>query len=133
MRVLLDTNILLRIEEPEHEHHPVAAEAVAVLLGRGHHIVLVPQVLYEFWVVATRPTNVNGLGLTPEETIAAVERFSDLYTLLRDERAIFDHWLELVVAHSVRGLNTHDTRLAAAMQRHRIDAIPTFNGRHFRG
>ena len=132
MRVLLDTNILLRVQNPNDGQHGVAVDAVEALLSRGHQLVLVPQILYEFWVVATRPTDVNGLGMKTDEVADAVDQFLNLYSLLRDERAIFDRWLDLVSDHAVRGVNAHDARLAAAMRRHRIDAILTFNVKHFR-
>lgn len=54
MRILLDTNILLRSVEPRHAHHQVSVEAIDLLRQRGHEMVVVPQVLYEFWSVSTR-------------------------------------------------------------------------------
>ena len=132
MRILLDTNVLLRSVETDHPQHPIAEAAIVALTERGDRLLLVPQVIYEFWVVATRPAEVNGLGMPPEEAPERVQDSLEIHTLLRDERAIFDHWLEFVAAHAVRGVNAHDTRLAAAMRRHRVAAILTFNARHFR-
>src|SRR5262249_46175376 len=65
MNVLLDTNILGRMAEPGPVQHQLAVDAVAALVCRGDSPCLVPQVLYEFWVVATRPAAANGLGMTP--------------------------------------------------------------------
>lgn len=48
------------------------------------------------------------------------EAVEALFTLLRDERAIFEHWQELVVQFDVKGKNGHDARLVAAMKRHKI-------------
>src|SRR5438132_1553235 len=64
MNVLLDTNILGQMAETGHVQHPIAVDAVAALVGRGDIPCLVPQVLYEFWTVATRPPTSNGLGYT---------------------------------------------------------------------
>ena len=55
MSILLDTNILLRIEDKGRAQHVVALASVERLDEMGQACVLVPQVLYEFWVVATRP------------------------------------------------------------------------------
>lgn len=53
--MLLDTNILLRMAQPRSPHHQTAIHAVLELHQRGVHLFLVPQILYEFWVVATHP------------------------------------------------------------------------------
>ncbi len=55
MTYLEDTNLFLRGAEPAHPMSPQAVEAVETLLDRGEQVVLVPQDLFEFWVVATRP------------------------------------------------------------------------------
>ena len=62
MPVLIDTNILLRIAEPTHEWHQLALQATDHLRAAGHELVIVPQNLYELWVVATRTPAGNGLG-----------------------------------------------------------------------
>ncbi len=63
MRILLDTNMLLRALEPGNAHHQTSLDAIDVLRQRGHEMVIVPQVLYEFWTVATRPIEHNGFAL----------------------------------------------------------------------
>jgi predicted nucleic acid-binding protein len=73
MRLLVDTNLLLRLIEPEHAQHETAAEALASLDALGYLKVLLPQVVYEFWAVATRPVDVNGLGLTNTEVLSILE------------------------------------------------------------
>jgi predicted nucleic acid-binding protein len=110
MRILVDTNILLRTIEPGHPQHAIATEATDLLRRQGDVLCLVPQILYEFWVVATRPRNVNGLGMSPSDAEAAVTEFLQFFTLLRDERAIFEHWFDLVVQQGVRGVNARPTR-----------------------
>ena len=64
MRVLLDTNIVGRLCQPNHNHYGVAVAAIEHLLQAGHDLRLVPQVLYEFWAVATRPLAENGFGFS---------------------------------------------------------------------
>src|SRR4051812_28543304 len=44
---------------------------------RGPRAPIVPQNLYEFWVVLTRPTAVNGLGKTAAEAAAELESGHD--------------------------------------------------------
>jgi len=130
MRILLDTNILLRQAEPRHPQHQESSDATAELRRRGDELVVVPQVLYEFWSVATRPAEQNGLGMTPREAQAELMAIRRLFRLLRDERAIYAIWEQLVSSIGVQGKRSHDARLAA-MQRHSITHILTFNTADF--
>ena len=59
-RYLIDTNVLLRSAVNTSARNPSAAGAIAVLLAQGDELLLAPQVLMEFWSVATRPVAVNG-------------------------------------------------------------------------
>lgn len=132
MNVLVDANILLRLAEPGHPMYPPAQAAAAVLKGRGDVLCVVPQVLYEFWVVATRPLSANGgLGRTP----AAVDREVDVilsgFPLYPDTPAVFPGWRSLVATHAVSGKPAHDARLVAAMQVHGVTHLLTFNGADF--
>jgi len=49
MRILLDTNVLLRLDDTAHAQHVEAVSAMDELHASGHHLVLVPQVVYEYW------------------------------------------------------------------------------------
>jgi predicted nucleic acid-binding protein len=132
MQVLVDTNVLVRIVEQQHVHHAVAVESLRNLSLAGHILHLVPQVHYEFWVVATRSIESNGLGMTSHEVAQELEKLSDpLFRFLRDERAIYNPWHELVCKYAVRGKQSHDARLVAAMIRHGLTHILTFNAQDF--
>src|SRR5436189_2281412 len=65
-------NVLLRIAQRNHPMHCDARECVRVLFRRKDVTQIVPQVLFEFWVVATRPVESNGLGL-PSRHIGRIE------------------------------------------------------------
>jgi predicted nucleic acid-binding protein len=126
--VLLDTNILARLMQPAHLHHPVASIAVPLLQQRGDELCVVPQNLYEFWVVATRPVTANGgLGMTPAAAQKVLDHFENLFALRPDTADVYPRWKALVTAHSTSGKASHDARLVAAMQTHGIDQILTFN------
>jgi hypothetical protein len=56
MNILLDTNILGRLAQPTHPMHAAARDAVTTLQRAGEMLRIVPQNLYEFWVIATRPS-----------------------------------------------------------------------------
>ena len=78
-------------------------------------------------------TNVllNGLGLTPSQARLAVDEFTTNLTLLLDERGIFANWIAVVTDNSVAGKLAHDARLVAAMARHGITTIVSFNSGDF--
>ncbi|MEQ1829176.1 MAG: type II toxin-antitoxin system VapC family toxin [Pirellula sp.] len=128
MSVLLDTNILLRVSNTLHPMHIAAREAVTILEAHGTEMAIVPQVIYEYWVVATRPVSPsNGLGLTCVQAEQDVDSWCELFRLYLDERGIFRNWSSLVRAYSISGKPAHDARLVAAMQRHNILGVLTFN------
>jgi predicted nucleic acid-binding protein len=127
MSTLLDTNILTRFAQPTHPMHHTALDAAAALRRRGEVLCLVPQNLYEFWVVATRPTAQNGLGMTPAQAQSELSRLKAFFTLLDETPAVLPQWEQLVTLHQVRGRNAHDAHLVAAMVVHRLGQILTFN------
>lgn len=92
---------------------------------------VVPQNLYEFWVVATRPPPQNGLGLTPAQTGTEIARFTSWFAALPDDPRILPLWRQLIVQHQVIGKTAHDARLAGVMLVHGVDRLLTFNKADF--
>jgi predicted nucleic acid-binding protein len=129
---LVDTNVLLRIAQWSHPMHSDARKAVQTLLRRKEAVHIVPQVVFEFWVVATRPVANNGLGLSPKKTKRTIEKGQSFFGLLPDTGSIYGEWLRLVDVYSVCGVNAHDARLVAAMNVHRLTHILTFNTEDFK-
>lgn len=90
MSVLLDTNILISMMPIEREHSSVVYKAVRQLLADGSTLHIVPQNLYEFWTVCTRPIGpLNGLGLTTVEASQEISRLKAQFPLLLDDQAIY--------------------------------------------
>lgn len=88
--------------------------------------------MVEFWVVATRPQAVNGLGLSVAEADAERQRLEALFPLLPDTPALYLQWVDLVNKFGVSGKPSHDARIVAAMLTHNVTHILTFNGADFR-
>jgi predicted nucleic acid-binding protein len=132
MSYLVDTNILTRLAEPGHAMHQAALDAVKLLAGQGHKLHIVPQNLYEFWVVCTRPTAVNGMGKTAAEAVAELANLKALFLWLDETAAVFGVWEQLVSSTPVVGKNAHDARLVAAMMVHGLTHLLTFNSQDFR-
>ncbi len=131
MNLLIDSNILLRLAQPGHPHCDLAQQALERLRDRDYEPRTVPQVFYEYWVVATRPAAENGLGLSVTAAKADLADIQTIFPPFRDERRILEHWEQLVSDFVVEGKNAHDARLVAAMQRHAVSHILTFNEKDF--
>ena len=97
----------------------------------GMEFTLVPQVLYEYWVVYTRPRVNNGLGYSPAAALHEIDDLTRRYPLLADPPEIFDEWKSRVALRQVTGKQAHDARLVAAMAVHGLTRLLTFNPRHF--
>jgi predicted nucleic acid-binding protein len=127
MTWLLDTNILARAAQPGHAQHLPAVEAAAKLRLRGETLRIAPQSLYEFWVLATRPLENNGLGLSLQAARSELDRLQRFYNLLDETPAVFREWIRLVSTVEIRGKTGHDARLVAIMNLNGISRILTFN------
>jgi predicted nucleic acid-binding protein len=136
--ILLDTNLLIRMTRPLDPQCGVARAAIQTLRRRSERLIVVPQNLYEFWAVATRPLGApplggNGLGMTPAQAAQWLRFFQRHFVYLPDQAQLSQLWLSLVEAHRVTGFRAHDVRLVAAMQSYGIMRLLTFNSAHFRG
>jgi len=132
MRVLVDTNILLRSAQPNHPLCSEATRAVSKLIRQEHTVLFCSQNIAEFWNVATRPTDLNGLGFSHEEALQEVSNIERLLTLLPDIPAIYTAWKEVVREHRVQGVKVYDARLVATMSIYAVESILTFNTSDFK-
>lgn len=132
MKTLIDTNLLLRAVNPDDPQVRIARSAIKALFRRGDTVVMSPQVIYEFWVVATRPVGGNGLGFSTKDAVAAIKRWTHVMEIVEDESGIRSIWFDLVQRYSVSGKPAHDARLVAAMIKHGIDRLLTFNDGDFK-
>lgn len=132
MSYLIDTNVLLRWSQPESHYCAIALSAVNRLIDQGESLLIAPQNLIEFWNVATRPINANGLGLTPSEAETKVVKLEGVFDLAEETPEIHPAWRKIVVVHTVSGVQVHDARLVAIMQVHNISHLLTFDSDDFR-
>jgi len=132
MSILVDSNILLRSLHPEHPHYPIAQNALATLRVRIEPLCLAPQNLIEFWAVATRSRDDNGLGMTHARAAAEIEKLRRFFRLLPATPDIFEVWQRMVIALGITGKQTHDAHLVAVMEVYSVTSILTFNTGHFK-
>lgn len=128
---LCDTNLLLRLADPASPQHAVAAQALARLFSQKDEVYLTAQNFIEFWAVATRPVDANGLGWTRERTLQEVTDLRGRFPLLLESPSVFSQWLELVRVLSISGKRVHDARLVAVMKAHQVEHLLTFNAADF--
>jgi predicted nucleic acid-binding protein len=131
MRVLVDTNVLLRSAQPNHPLCSQATHAVAKLLRQKDSVFFCPQNIAEFWNVATRPADRNGLGFSPEEVLREVASLEESLTLLPEVPAIYAAWKRIVQEHKVQGIKVYDARLVAVMNVYAVETILSFNTADF--
>jgi predicted nucleic acid-binding protein len=131
MRILLDTNILVRSIQRSHPACRMAADAVRALHRKQNVLCIAPQNVAEFWNVCTRPASSNGLGLSVTATDRYASRLEQMFLVLPDSMETFREWRRLVVEHKVIGAKVHDARLVAIMKVHGLSQLLTFNGQDF--
>ncbi len=131
-RILLDTNLLLRLHDVTSPHQQMTQEALIKVRMRGDFPCITTQNLIEFWSVATRPINVNGFAWTTSKVETEVNLFLSTFSFLADTPEILTHWMALVAQHDIKGRRTHDARLAAVMLAHGVTHLLTFNTDDFK-
>jgi predicted nucleic acid-binding protein len=132
MLYLLDSNVLLRLFHRSDPAHLVVRQALSKLRARGDRFCCTSQTLGEFWNVCTRPGAARGgFGLSVAETDRRLRLIERFYQLLPDTPAVHAEWRRLLVAHSVMGVQVHDTRLVASMNVYGVTHLLTFNGADF--
>ena len=131
-RWLLDTNILLRMTNQDDPSYHLLQKTIRVLLARGAKLCFTTQTLGEFWNVSTRPLKENGFGMNVAEVDHLTSAIEREFEFLPDGLEVHRKWRKLLVAHEVRGVQVHDTRLAASMYVRGVSNMLTFNGRDFR-
>lgn len=130
-RYLLDTNIFLRSADENSKKQAVAREAVRNLITAGDECYISSQILSEFWVVATRPLKENGLGWSVDQAEAEIKRLIRSFPVVVESSESIVKWVELTIAHQVRGKRAHDIKLLALMLANGIGNLVTFNPKDF--
>jgi predicted nucleic acid-binding protein len=129
---LVDTNILLRLAQPDSPQHKSIQNCTDLLWTRGADLFYTSQNLAEFWNVCTRPADRNGFGFSISEADDRANLIEAKLNFVSDSEATHREWRRIVVAQRVSGVQVHDARLVAAMHVHRIRNLLTLNVEDFR-
>ncbi len=131
MVCLIDSNVLIRLQEMDHPEKPLCEECLRVAITAGVQMYICAQVLIEFWSVCTRPRDANGLGLDTDWVYGSIVEICNSIQLLGEPPDIAWRWLNLVRRYRVRGKEVHDARLVAFATAHNIPVIVTLNPSDF--
>ena len=93
----------------------------------GLRLAVSGQILREYLVVATRPVDVNGLGLDVRDATANVSEFLRRLDLYDETEAVSERLCRLARIHDLRGKRIHDANIVATMMAHGIRALVTQN------
>lgn len=127
-RLLIDTCVLLEATDLGRRGNRAARD----LLERHDALVFPAQVAREYLVVATRPREANGLGVTAVQALENLESIRENVRLLSEEKPLLPVLLGLVRTHSLTGKRIHDAHIVAAAMAHGVKRIATLNIGDFR-
>src|SRR5579883_599655 len=88
MLCLLDTNILLRGLDRRHPHCRAVLRSLILLRQQGIQPCLAAQNVVEFWAVATRPVDANGLGMSCAWAAAQIARMKRIFVILTENAGV---------------------------------------------
>jgi predicted nucleic acid-binding protein len=128
----VDTNILLRLVQPDSSEYETIRKCIDLLWADGAGLFYTSQNLAEFWNVCTRPADRNGFGFSVAETDERAARIEAKFSFAADSEATHREWRRIVVAASISGIQVHDARMVAAMHVHGIANLLTLNVKDFR-
>lgn len=132
MTYLVDTNVLLRFLFRADPDYTAIRVAVRILKARGDETLTALQNISEFWNVLTRPATARGgYGLSVIEAQYRLKFIERHFPVLPDPPSVYAEWKQIVVAHSVTGVQVHDAKIAAMMKAHGIPRILTLNKTDF--
>jgi predicted nucleic acid-binding protein len=101
------------------------------LIESSAALVLSAQVAREYLVVASRPVEVNGLGLSLSAALLNLAEFRRVARVLPEERPTLRALLTLLRSHPCSGKAIHDALLVATMRVHGVSTLATSNVAHF--
>ena len=91
------------------------------------------QILREYLVVATRPAEANGLGLSGKDALANVDEFLRRMVVYDETEDVARRLRLLMRSCGLTGRRIHDANVAATMLANRLSQIMTQNADDFKG
>ncbi len=131
MEILVDTSIWVQFFDENSDLGARTRERIAEARLSEIDLTVSPQVIREFWGVATRPKELGGAGQRPNSLAPTVEVIKALAPLRQSSPTQFETWLRLVQTYGVSGKQVHDANHIAFMLSHGITDVLTLDRRDF--
>lgn len=131
-KILIDINILIAYVNESHPSHQQIVQRRVGLREEGYDLVVAPQCIYEFWVVATHPSDQNGLGLSYEEGQKLVDKLLHTFRTRYDNGRVFKEWKRLCITFQVVGRRAYGLWLVAWRHAHKVFNLLTLNPDDFK-
>ncbi len=125
--LFLDTNVLLTATDESRSWHEHAGAVLSDAGRKGVHLAVSGQIAREYLAVATRPPDVNGLGLDSIDALSNVAAFLKRTVLYGETEGVARRLCQLVREYSLRGKRIHDANVVATMLVHGLDTLVTQN------
>lgn len=125
--VIIDTNVLLSATAPSRQLHRAAMAVLNDWPNQGTILATSTQVLREYLVVATRPVEVNGLGLGVADALDNIAAFRGRMRLLAESETGWDRLRDLVAAYGCQGKQIHDANVVATALTSGVARLVTAN------
>jgi len=130
--LFVDTNILLTATDDTRQQHQDAQTILGLASRYGVHLAVSGQILREYLVVATRPSKVNGLGLSPNDALKNIGAFRRILSFYDESESVLNTLVQLVKKHDLSGKRIHDANVVATMLTHGIEKVVTENPKDFK-
>lgn len=127
----IDTNVLLTATDASRSDHAAALSFLEAALEGRQRLFASGQILREYLVVATRPTEVNGLGLNPAEALENIQEFQNCVQRLDENIDVTMQLFALIQTHQLKGKRIHDANVVATMRAHGLVRLRTSNAGDF--
>lgn len=130
-KVLVDTNVLLEASDEGRRLHVQSLTVFQNSLKDGVDLFLCTQVIREYLVVATRPIENNGLGMTPATAIGNIRQFRTRSSCVAETLQAGELFLEWAARFGTCGKKLHDLQILATASTAGIDVLLTANEQDF--
>lgn len=128
MAYLVDTGVLLRLFDRADPEFPAIRDCIRRLRREPDRPRITPQNLAEFWSVTTRPTTARGgYGVAVNVAAKRIRFLESICDILYPSPESLQDWMQLIVTHSVLGVQVHDANLAAVMRVAQVPNVLTLN------
>ncbi len=126
-RAFLDTNVLVAATDEARVECGQARSVLNQWSARGTALYVSGQILREYLVVATRPVEHNGLGLSRHNALRNALAFRERTRLLEETTKVVDRLCSLLQQVECTGKQIHDAQVVATMLAYGIRALVTTN------